>query len=132
MGADFAYIGSAFIATEEARASDVYKQAIVDGTSDDVVYSNFFTGVYGNYLKTSIRNAGLDPENLSVNEEKTMNFSTVQAGKPKAWKDIWGSGQGIGAVDQVLSTKQFVEKLSIEYLAAHVRLGQKIKKYFDN
>ena len=132
MGADFAYIGSAFIATEEARASDVYKQAIVDGSSDDVVYSNFFTGVYGNYLKTSIRNAGLDPENLPVNEEKTMNFSSGQAGKPKAWKDIWGSGQGIGAIDQVLSTKEFVKKLSIEYLAAHVRLGHQFNKYFEN
>jgi len=123
MGADFAYIGSAFIATEEAQASDVYKQAIVDGTSDDVVYSNFFSGVYGNYLKTSIRNAGLDPENLPANEEKTMNFSTGQAGKPKVWKDIWGSGHGIGAIDQVLSTKQFVNKLHSEYVAARGRLG---------
>jgi nitronate monooxygenase len=123
MGADFAYMGSAFIATEEARASDVYKQAIVDGTSDDVVYSNFFTGVYGNYLKTSIRNAGLDPENLPISEEKTMNFSSGQAGKPKAWKDIWGSGQGIGAIDQVLTTKKFVGKLQSEYIAARERLG---------
>jgi nitronate monooxygenase len=123
MGADFAYMGSAFIATEEARASDVYKQAIIDGTSDDVVYSNFFTGVYGNYLKASIRNAGLDPENLPVNEEKTMNFSSGQAGKPKVWKDIWGSGQGIGAISQVLSTKQFVSKLHGEYVAARRRLG---------
>jgi nitronate monooxygenase len=123
MGADFAYMGSAFIATEEARASDVYKQAIVDGTSDDVVYSNFFTGVYGNYLKTSIRNAGLDPENLPVNHEKTMNFSAGQAGKAKAWKDIWGSGQGIGAIDQVLTTKKFVSKLHSEYIAARERLG---------
>ena len=122
MGADFAYMGSAFIATEEARASEVYKQAIVDGTSDDVVYSNFFSGVYGNYLKTSIRNAGLDPENLPVNEEKTMNFSSGQAGKPKVWKDIWGSGHGIGAIDQVLSTKQFVNKLHSEYVAARGRL----------
>ena len=112
-----------FIATEEAQASDVYKQAIVDGTSDDVVYSNFFSGVYGNYLKTSIRNAGLDPENLPANEEKTMNFSTGQAGKPKVWKDIWGSGHGIGAIDQVLSTKQFVNKLHSEYVAARGRLG---------
>jgi nitronate monooxygenase len=126
MGADFAYMGSAFIATEEARASDVYKQAIIDGTSDDVVYSNFFTGVYGNYLKASIRNAGLDPENLPVNEEKTMNFSSGQAGKPKVWKDIWGSGQGIGAINQVLSTKQFVSKLHGEYVAARRRLGYEV------
>ena len=123
MGADFAYMGSAFIATEEAQASDVYKQAIVDGTSDDVVYSNFFTGVYGNYLKTSIRNAGLDPENLPINDEKTMNFSSGQAGKPKAWKDIWGSGHGIGAIDRVLPTKEFVEKLQLEYAAARERLN---------
>jgi nitronate monooxygenase len=126
MGADFAYMGSAFIATEEARASDAYKQAIVDGTSDDVVYSNFFTGVYGNYLKTSIRNAGLDPDNLPVNDEKLMNFSAGQAGKAKAWKDIWGSGQGIGSVNQVLSTRQLVKKLNSEYLAAQFRLGYKI------
>jgi nitronate monooxygenase len=123
LGADFAYIGSAFIATQEARASDAYKQAIVDGTSDDVVYSNLFTGVYGNYLKTSIRNAGLDPENLPVNDEKIMNFSAGQAGKSKVWKDIWGSGQGIGAVDQVLSTKQLVNRLNREYVAARDRLG---------
>jgi len=123
LGADFAYIGSAFIATQEARASDAYKQAIVDGTSDDVVYSNLFTGVYGNYLKTSIRNAGLDPENLPVNDEKIMNFSAGQAGKSKVWKDIWGSGQGIGAVDQVLSTKQLVNRLNREYMAARDRLG---------
>ncbi len=123
LGADFVYIGSAFIATQEARASDAYKQAIVDGTSDDVVYSNLFTGVYGNYLKTSIRNAGLDPENLPVNDEKIMNFSAGQAGKSKVWKDIWGSGQGIGAVDQVLSTKQLVNRLNREYVAARDRLG---------
>jgi len=123
LGADFAYIGSAFIATQEARSSDAYKQAIVDGTSDDVVYSNLFTGVYGNYLKTSIRNAGLDPENLPVNDEKIMNFSAGQAGKSKVWKDIWGSGQGIGAVDQVLSTKQLVNRLNREYVAARDRLG---------
>ncbi len=132
MGADFAYMGSAFIATEEARASDAYKQAIVDGTSDDVVYSNFFTGVYGNYLKTSIRNAGLDPDNLPAIDEKLMNFSAGQAGKAKAWKDIWGSGQGIGAVKQVLSTQQLVKKLTVEYLAAYVRLGHQCSKYFDN
>ena len=99
MGADFAYIGSAFIATHEARASDAYKQAIVDGTSDDIVYSSLFTGVHGNYLKASIRAAGLDPDNLPESDPSQMNFGSGR----KAWKDIWGSGQGIGAVKDVVS-----------------------------
>jgi nitronate monooxygenase len=94
MGADFAYIGSAFIATEEARASRAYKQAIVDSNSDDIVYSNLFTGVHGNYLAPSIRAAGLDPDNLPVSDPSKMNFG---GDKSKAWKDIWGCGQGIGA-----------------------------------
>ncbi len=122
MGADFAYIGSAFIATHEARASDEYKQAIVDGDSDAIVYSNLFTGVHGNYLKPSIRNAGLDPENLPTNPEKTMSFASGQGGKSKAWKDIWGSGQGIGAVKQVVSTAELVARLRQEYLAARQQL----------
>ncbi|RZJ02561.1 MAG: nitronate monooxygenase, partial [Haliea sp.] len=94
MGADFAYIGSAFIATEEARASEAYKQAIVDGNSDDIVYSNLFTGVHGNYLAPSIRAAGMDPDNLPEGDLKTMNFSGGEGSKSKAWKDIWGCGQG--------------------------------------
>ena len=94
------YIGSAFIATEEARAFDAYKQAIVDGNSDDIVYSNLFTGVHGNYLAPSIRAAGLDPDNLPVSDPSTMNFG---GDAKKAWKDIWGCGQGIGAVDKVQS-----------------------------
>ncbi len=122
MGADFAYIGSAFIATHEARASDAYKQAIVDGSSDDIVYSNLFTGVHGNYLKASIRNAGLDPDNLPESDPSKMNFGGGEGSK-KAWKDIWGSGQGIGAVREVLSTKKLVERLSSEYQAALHRVS---------
>ena len=114
MGADFAYIGSAFIATEEARASDAYKQAIVDSNSDDIVYSNLFTGVHGNYLAPSIRNAGMDPDNLPESDPSKMNFA---GDKSKAWKDIWGCGQGIGSVSKVQSTADFVAR-SNEYQAA--------------
>jgi len=119
MGADFAYIGSAFIATEEARASDAYKQAIVSGTSDDIVYSNLFTGVHGNYLAPSIRAAGLDPDHLPESDPSKMNFS---GGATKAWKDIWGCGQGIGAIDKVQSTADYVAQLRREYQAARARL----------
>ena len=118
-GADFAYIGSAFIATQEARASDAYKQAIVDSDSDDIVYSNLFTGVHGNYLAPSIRNAGLDPEHLPESDPSKMNFG---GDKTKAWKDIWGCGQGIGAVTQIQSTAEYVAKLKREYAAARQRL----------
>lgn len=119
MGADFAYIGSAFIATEEARAADAYKQAIVDCNSDDIVYSNLFTGVHGNYLAPSIRNAGMDPTNLPVSDPSAMNFG---GDKSKAWKDIWGCGQGIGAIDKVQSTADFVAQLKREYLEAKTKL----------
>ena len=119
MGADFAYIGSAFIATEEARASDAYKQAIVDCNSDDIVYSNLFTGVHGNYLAPSIRAAGLDPENLPQSDPSKMNFG---GDAKKAWKDIWGCGQGIGAIQAVTSTAQLVARLRGEYEAARARL----------
>ena len=119
MGADFAYIGSAFIATEEARAADAYKQAIVDCNSDDIVYSNLFTGVHGNYLAPSIRNAGMDPANLPVSDPSAMNFA---GDKSKAWKDIWGCGQGIGAIDKVQSTADFVVQLKREYLEAKTKL----------
>ncbi len=119
MGADFAYIGSAFIATHEARAQEAYKQAIVDGTSDDIVYSNLFTGVHGNYLAPSIRAAGLDPENLPESDPSKMNFGGDTA---KAWKDIWGCGQGIGAVHAVTSTAELVARLRREYQAARERL----------
>jgi nitronate monooxygenase len=123
MGADFAYIGTAFIATEEARASDAYKQAIVDGTSDDIVYSNLFTGVHGNYLAPSIVAAGMDPTNLPQGDLKTMNFATGDGSKAKAWKDIWGSGQGIGAITEVATAAAYIEKLKREYAAARRRLA---------
>ena len=123
MGADFAYIGTAFIATHEARASDAYKQAIVDGTSDDIVYSNLFTGVHGNYLAPSIVAAGMDPENLPEGDLKTMNFGGGEGSKAKAWKDIWGSGQGIGAITEVTDAAAYVAKLKREYMEARQRLA---------
>ena len=119
MGADFAYIGSAFIATEEARAADDYKQTIIDSNSDDIVYSNLFTGVHGNYLAASIRAAGMDPENLPESDASKMDFGS---NRTKAWKDIWGCGQGIGAVTQVQSTADFVAQLKREYAEARKRL----------
>ena len=119
MGADFAYIGSAFIATHEARAQDAYKQAIVDSNSDDIVYSNLFTGVHGNYLAPSIRAAGLDPDNLPESDPSKMNFG---GDAKKAWKDIWGCGQGIGAINAVTSTAELVGKLRREYEEARARL----------
>ena len=119
MGADFAYIGSAFIATHEARAHDAYKQAIVDGTSDDIVYSNLFTGVHGNYLAPSIRAAGLDPDNLPESDPSKMNFG---GDAKKAWKDIWGCGQGIGAIRDVTGAGELVERLKREYHQARDRL----------
>jgi nitronate monooxygenase len=117
MGADFAYIGSAFIATEEARAVEGYKQMIVDSSSDDIVYSSLFTGVHGNYLKGSIRNSGLDPEQLPEADPSTMNFSGGEGAK-KAWKDIWGCGQGIGVVDRVLPARELIERIAREYAEA--------------
>ena len=119
MGADFGYIGSAFIATHEARASEAYKQAIVDGNSDDIVYSNLFTGVHGNYLAPSIRAAGMDPDNLPESDPSKMNFG---GDAKKAWKDIWGCGQGIGSIYAVTSTAVLVAKLRSEYEAARARL----------
>jgi nitronate monooxygenase len=121
MGADFAYIGSAFIATEEARATDAYKQAIVECNSDDIVYSNLFTGVHGNYLAPSIRAAGLDPLNLPESDPSKMNFGG--AGAAKAWKEIWGCGQGIGSIDRVQSVADYVAQLKREYGLARQRLG---------
>jgi nitronate monooxygenase len=119
MGADFGYIGSAFIATEEARASLEYKQSIVDSNSDDIVYSNLFTGVHGNYLAPSIRNAGMDPDNLPVSDPSKMDFGGE---KTKAWKDIWGCGQGIGAISKIQTTAEYVAQLKREYVAARDRL----------
>ena len=123
MGADFAYIGSAFIATDEARAVDGYKEMITKSNSDDIVYSNFYTGIHGNYLKGSIRNAGMDPDHLPVSDPSKMNFSTGEgANAAKAWKDIWGCGQGIGAITDVVSTAEFVARLKREYRDARERL----------
>lgn len=119
MGADFAYMGTAFIATHEARAVEAYKQAIVDGNSDDIVYSNLFTGVHGNYLAPSIRAAGLDPDKLPESDPSKMNFG---GDAKKAWKDIWGSGQGIGAITQIQSAADYVAQLRAEYRAARERL----------
>jgi nitronate monooxygenase len=120
MGADFAYIGSAFIATHEARASEAYKAMITQSNSDDIVYSNYFTGIHGNYLKGSIRNTGMDPDHLPEADPSKMNFGG--GGDAKAWKDIWGCGQGIGAIKEVMSTAALVAKLRREYAEARSRL----------
>ncbi|TCS07030.1 nitronate monooxygenase [Rhizobium sp. BK418] len=122
MGADMAYIGTPFIATEEARAADAYKQAIVEGAAADIVYSNYFTGVHGNYLKPSIRAAGLDPDNLPDADPSKMDFEQATGGA-KAWKDIWGSGQGIGAIKAVEPVAKLVDRLEAEYQAARARLA---------
>jgi nitronate monooxygenase len=122
MGADLAYIGSPFIATDEANAVDGYKQGIVEGKAADIVYSNLFTGVHGNYLRGSIEAAGMDPNNLPEGDLSTMNFGGGNSSKAKAWKDIWGSGQGIGVVDKVESVAVRVDRLEAEYKAARVRL----------
>ncbi len=121
MGADFAYIGSAFIATEEARAADGYKQMIVDGSSDDIVYSNLFTGVHGNYLTGSIKASGLDPDNLPESDASKMNFGGSGA---KAWKDVWGCGQGIGAIKSVQPAAELIGRLKREYQFARERIAQ--------
>ncbi|MEM7500083.1 MAG: nitronate monooxygenase family protein [Pseudomonadota bacterium] len=122
MGADFAYIGSAFIASHEANADPAYKQMIVDAMSDDIVYSSLFTGVHGNYLKGSIRNAGMDPDDLPESDPSAMNFSDGSS-KPKSWKEIWGAGQGVGAVKSVEGAAEIVARLRREYDAARARLG---------
>jgi nitronate monooxygenase len=120
MGADLAYVGSAFIATREARAAEAYKQAIVAGTAEDIIYTNLFTGVHGNYLRASVVAAGLDPDNLPQSDPTSMNFSSDRPAK--AWKDIWGSGQGIGAVKAVVGAGELVDRLTREYRAAFDRL----------
>ena len=122
MGADMGYIGSAFIATDEANAEEGYKQAIVDCGADDIVYSNLFTGVHGNYLRPSIENAGLDPNNLPESDPTAMNFGSGGNTDAKAWKDIWGSGQGIGAVKSRGKAEDYVAKLISEYNAAKARV----------
>ena len=122
MGADLGYIGSAFIATDEANADQGYKQAIVDCGADDIVYSNLFTGVHGNYLRPSIESAGLDPDNLPVSDPTQMNFGSGGNTDAKAWKDIWGSGQGIGAVKSRGPTADYVAQLAAQYNAAKARV----------
>lgn len=122
MGADFAYIGSAFIATREARASEAYKQEIVASRAEDIVYTNLFTGVHGNYLRGSIVNAGLDPEHLPQSDPSKMNFGSGENEAKKAWRDIWGCGQGIGVVDDVPPAAEFIARLAGEYAQARARL----------
>ena len=125
MGADLAYIGSAFIATKEANAAEGYKQMIVDSTGDDIVYTNLFTGVHGNYLKPSVIRAGFDPDNLPQGELSTMNFGSGGSSEVKAWKDIWGCGQGIGAIHDIPSAAELIGRLSREYAAAKTELAAK-------
>ena len=122
MGADFGYIGSAFIATKEANAVDGYKKNIVEAKAADIVYSDLFTGVSGNYLRQSIERAGMDPNNLPKGDISTMNFGSGGNSEAKAWKDIWGSGQGIGAIKEVQTVAQFVDQLEAEYRAAKTSL----------
>ena len=118
MGADLGYIGSAFIATKEANADAGYKNMIVDSRAEDIVYSNLFTGVHGNYLRPSIVNAGMDPDNLPESDPSKMNFGSGGNSEKKAWKDIWGCGQGIGALKEVPTVGAFVDRLEREYLTA--------------
>nr|WP_295113072.1 nitronate monooxygenase family protein [uncultured Caulobacter sp.] len=125
MGADLAYIGSAFIATEEANAIEGYKQGIVEGRADGIVYSNLFTGVHGNYLRSSIVAAGLDPDNLPVSDPSKMSFGSGGNQEAKAWRDIWGSGQGIGAIDKVLPAAELIARFADEYEQAKAELAAK-------
>ncbi|WP_194711868.1 NAD(P)H-dependent flavin oxidoreductase [Noviherbaspirillum soli] len=122
-GADLAYIGSAFIATAEANADERYKQMIVDSSAADIVYSNLFTGVHGNYLRQSIVNAGLDPEALPQSDPSKMNFGSGGGSKAKAWRDIWGAGQGVGAIKRVVPAAELVARFADEYQAARHRLN---------
>jgi nitronate monooxygenase len=119
MGADFAYLGTRFIATEEANAVEAYKEAVTASKASDVVYSSLFTGVSGNYLKKSIENAGLDPDNLPTADKSSMNFGSTRV---KAWKDIWGAGQGVGNIDKIQTTQEVVTQMANEYAAAKARL----------
>ena len=123
MGADFAYIGTRWLATREANTSEAYRDAIVGSAAADVVYTNLFTGVHGNYLKKSIEAAGLDPENLPQSDAKAMNFGSGGGSKAKAWRDIWGAGQGVGLMHDVPSVAEVVDRLAREYDAARTRIG---------
>jgi nitronate monooxygenase len=123
MGADMAYMGSTFIATKEANASDEYKQAVIDHASSDIVYSNLFTGVHGNYLRPSIEAAGMDPDNLPESDPSKMSFSSNESTDAKAWRDIWGCGHGIGAVKELLPAKEVISRLEREYQTAQKRIA---------
>lgn len=125
MGADLAYMGSAFIATQEANAADAYKDMIVESTGEDIVYTNTFTGVHGNYLSPSITRAGLDPENLPGADKSRMNFGSGGISKAKAWKDIWGSGQGIGSVNDIPTVADYVDRLKEQYAEAKAEMNNK-------
>jgi nitronate monooxygenase len=124
MGADFAYIGSAFIPTHEARAPDRYKDMIVESAAKDIVYSSLFTGVHGNYLSPSVAAAGMDPNNLPDGDKATMSFKAGESAKAKAWKDVWGSGQGIGAVHKRMSAGEYIAQLKREYEEARAQLAK--------
>jgi nitronate monooxygenase len=123
MGADLAYIGSRWLATKESNVDDAYRQAILDSTAADVIYTNLFTGVHGNYLKKSIVAAGLDPENLPIADKTAMNFGSGGGSKAKAWRDIWGAGQGVGLMEDVPGVAELVERMKAEYAAARKRLA---------
>jgi nitronate monooxygenase len=123
IGADLAYIGSRFIATEEANADPAYKQMLIDSAASDIVYSSLFTGVLGNYLKPSIEAAGLDPDNLPEADKSTMNFGSGGGSKSKAWRDIWGAGQGVGSIHEVLPAAELIERIADEYEATRQRLA---------
>ena len=125
LGADFAYMGTRFIATKEANADQGYKQMLIDSAADDIVYSSLFTGVSGNYLKPSIKNAGLDPDNLPDADKSTMNFGSGGNTDAKAWKDIWGSGQGIGGIKDDPSVEDLVTRIKEEYNKARIEFNEK-------
>ena len=122
MGADLAYIGTAFIASKEANANNEYKKALVESAGEDIIYSSLFTGIHGNYLKSSIENAGLDPHNLPEADKNSMNFGSGGNTEAKAWKDIWGAGQGVGSIDEVRTVQEIVDSLKAEYEAAKSQL----------
>ena len=125
LGADLAYLGTRFIATQEANADQGYKQMLIESTADDIVYSSLFTGVHGNYLKGSVENAGLDPNNLPEADKSSMNFGSGGNTNAKAWKDIWGSGQGIGSIKDSPSVQTLVDQLTVEFRDAVEDLKQK-------
>jgi len=123
MGADFAYIGSRWLATKESNIDDAYRQAIINSSAADIIYTNLFTGVHGNYLRQSIINAGLDPDNLPDADKSKMNFGSGSTSKAKAWRDIWGAGQGVGLMTDVPTVAELTIRLEAEYLAARRRLA---------